>query len=158
MTWKACADRIVRKHTSDPCPHCEGTTTPEQTAVADAASLDLFAAPTTPPSNGTPTSDAAAASLTPETLSKLQRKVLDVIWQARGYGVTDEQIGIVAGLSGNTVRPRRGELEQAGFVEQRVWEGKLLTAPTQSGRQAALWYPTGKLVRMVELLRQGWAA
>lgn len=49
-------------------------------------------------------------------------------------GLTDEEIGERTGLAGNTVRPRRLELEEGGLVCD---SGR--TRPTQSGRRATVW-------------------
>lgn len=48
-------------------------------------------------------------------------------------GATDEQIQEALDLSGNTERPRRGELLTSGQVQA------VGTRATQSGRQAAVW-------------------
>lgn len=43
-------------------------------------------------------------------------RVLDAIRRA-DFGLTDEEIGVATGLPANSVRPRRGELVEAGWVE-----------------------------------------
>ena len=79
---------------------------------------------------GSPTSAAAADSLTPSTLNELQRRVLEYI-AARPS--TDEEIAEGLGLSPSTARPRRVELWRRWLIVQ---DG---TRPTRSGRQATVW-------------------
>lgn len=72
----------------------------------------------------------AAISMHP-TAGTLRALVLDYL---RSHGpATDEQIADALGMSGNTERPRRVELERAGLV---VRTG---TGRTRSGRAAAEW-------------------
>ena len=78
------------------------------------------------------TSMAAADSLDPDTLNKLQAKVMATI-QAAPAGLTDEEIAARLNMNPSTERPRRIELQKRGFIEQA---GTRLTA---SGRQAAVW-------------------
>jgi hypothetical protein len=78
------------------------------------------------------TSMAAADSLDPDTLNKLQGKVLATI-QAAPAGLTDEEISARLGMNPSTQRPRRIELQKRGFIEQAG------TRRTASGRQAAVW-------------------
>lgn len=49
-------------------------------------------------------------------------------------GATDEALGDALGLAGNTLRPRRRELEQAELVKD---SGRY--ALTKSGRKATVW-------------------
>jgi len=49
-------------------------------------------------------------------------------------GLTDEEIGRAAGLDGNSVRPRRKELESVGLI---VPSGH--KRPTRSGSKAIVW-------------------
>lgn len=77
------------------------------------------------------TSRAAAESVV--NAGTLREKVRDFIADSDD-GATDEEVQIGLGLSGNTVRPRRRELEKAGHV---VDSGR--TRATQSGRQAVVW-------------------
>ncbi len=79
---------------------------------------------------GSPTSAAAADSLTPSTLNELQKRVLEFI-AARPS--TDEEIADGLGISPSTARPRRVELWRRWLI---VKDG---TRPTRSGRQAAVW-------------------
>jgi len=77
------------------------------------------------------TSVAAAGAIEP-TAATLRMAVLGVI--AATGGATDEEIQAALGLAGNTQRPRRVELCEAGRV---VDSG--VRRPTKSGRQAAVW-------------------
>ena len=81
------------------------------------------------------TSMAAADSLDPDTLNKLQAKVLATI-QAAPAGLTDEEIAARLNMNPSTERPRRIELQKRGFIEQAG------TRRTASGRQAAVWRAT----------------
>lgn len=78
------------------------------------------------------TSVAAAASMKPHA-GRLRDVVLQAIAAAPA---TDEEIALRTGLAGNTVRPRRVELQRAGLVEEC---GKRKTA---SGRNAVVWKVT----------------
>lgn len=49
-------------------------------------------------------------------------------------GATDDEIAVTLGLDGNSVRPRRGELEK----QERIrWSGKVRR--TRTGRYARVW-------------------
>lgn len=86
-----------------------------------------------PPSNGTPTSNAAAANVAPRTPSQRMR-IMDYL-QTRGIdGATDQEIADALGLDLNTVRPRRGELAEMGAIFKSE-----ATRPTKTGNAAAVW-------------------
>lgn len=87
------------------------------------------------PFSDTQTSFDAALAIEPH-LQKLERVVLECIqkWTALTFGITDERVSEETGLSGNTVRPRRGSLVEKGLVE---WSG--LTRRTKAGRPAKVW-------------------
>lgn len=82
---------------------------------------------------GSETSAAAAASMTPETMSALQRRVLEFISSRGEEGATDEECQRELGMNPSTQRPRRGELANAGLI---VESGTRLTA---SRRRATVW-------------------
>lgn len=82
---------------------------------------------------GSATSMEAAASLTPETLSGMQRRVFEFIRDRGKEGATDEECQRELGMNPSTQRPRRGELADAGLI---VESGTRLTA---SRRRAAVW-------------------
>ena len=92
--------------------------------------------PTLPFQKHSATSRAAAESVV--NAGTLRAKVRDFIADLGGYGATDEEVQNALNLSGNTVRPRRRELEKAGHV---VDSGR--TRATQSGRQAVVWIAKG---------------
>lgn len=96
----------------------------------------LFDNPTharAPFARGSATSEAAAVAIQPQ-MNPLQAAVLDAI-RARGeYGATDQEIEEATGLSGNTVRPRRGELKAAGRIQEAAF-----TRKTKSNRDASVW-------------------
>lgn len=83
-----------------------------------------------PPTNHTPTSDAAAVAIEPSAAT-LRGVVLRFIEQQGNYGATREEIQLGTGLGGDTVRPRVWELEKAALVK-----GSGITRPTKSGKQA----------------------
>lgn len=86
-----------------------------------------------PYARGSETSRAAAESIAP-AMPELRHRVWLALELAGQNGLTDEEIGERTGLGGNTVRPRRGELERTGLV---VDSGR--TRPTKSGRRATVW-------------------
>lgn len=69
----------------------------------------------TPPHVDNETSRAAAQEIVP-TVKHLQKIVLDCVKRSADYGVTSDDIERFTGLSGNTVRPRRRELEKMGLI------------------------------------------
>ena len=96
------------------------------------------------PTNGTPTSQAAAASLRGH-VGRLEAVVLDAIRAAGERGLTGEEIEDATGLSGNTSRPRLVTLRGLGLVMKATDdEGQVMTRPTRSGRQAVCWVATSE--------------
>lgn len=84
------------------------------------------------------TSLAAAEAIQPR-LNELQRIVRAAIQMGANNprdsdGATDEEISRFTGLPGNTVRPRRRELQLAGLIRDSD-----RTRATASGRQAVVW-------------------
>ena len=79
-----------------------------------------------------PTSREAAERIA-GSAGALRQRVYEALC-ASPDGLTDQEIEERTGLSGNTVRPRRGELQKAGFVvdsgDQRM---------TKSCRFATVW-------------------
>lgn len=95
-----------------------------------------FLAPATlsaPFVRGSQTSAEAAASLTPETLGALQRRVFEFIRDRGEDGATDEECQQQLGMNPSTQRPRRGELADGGLI---VASGTRLTS---SRRRATVW-------------------
>lgn len=129
--------------------------------------LALFDSPPEPLTNGNANSAAAASTLDPDTLNERQHRVLNAIWKGRRSGVTDQKIEEATGLDGSTVRPRRGELWEAGWIVARrtdsgapiLWHpSKQMRAErlkaaqngeTRAGNPATLWYPSQKCVNAV---------
>lgn len=85
----------------------------------------------TPHARGSETSLRAAASVVPRAAKTVRAKVLD---RLRACPSTDEELCDALGLGGNTVRPRRRDLETDGIV---IDSGK--RRPTRSGRLAVVW-------------------
>lgn len=89
-----------------------------------------------PHTAGSDTSREAAEAIEPEKGS-LQYEVLAYLRKMRSFGSTDEQGAQALGISGNTYRPRRRELEIMGFVKETD-----MRRPTESGRTATVWRAT----------------
>ena len=64
----------------------------------------------------------------------LRRQVYEFIRDRGEHGATDEEIATGLGMNPSTVRPRRGEAQEAGLI---VDSG--LTRKTASGRAAIVW-------------------
>jgi hypothetical protein len=79
------------------------------------------------------TSFAAERAIKPKA-RQLRAKVFLFILSRGALGATLEEIEQGLKLPGNTVRPRRVELEEKGFVK-----GSGKTRPTASGRSAIVW-------------------
>jgi hypothetical protein len=75
-----------------------------------------------------------AANQIKEPSKSLREQVYGLLKALGENGATDEEIGIALNLPGNTVRPRRRELQLQDRIEIT---GK--TRKTQSGRAAAVW-------------------
>ncbi len=80
---------------------------------------------------GSDTSLLAAEQIEPSA-GTLRRVVLDYL--RRAGGATDEQIGDALSMQGNTVRPRRRELELSGLVAKSSERRR-----NHSGRWAVVW-------------------
>jgi len=111
---------------------------PAPTAIEAPAHVSGFGHPRTPTA-GAPfvkhsiTSREAARQIAAH-MPELRHRVWCEIELAGANGLTDEEVSERTGLAGNTVRPRRGELERDGFV---VDSGR--TRATASGRRATVW-------------------
>ena len=99
----------------------------------DAAGLRL-------PYNGEPpsqahsaTSQAAAASIK-KRIGPMHKRVIAYLKDRPDFGATDEEMMAALNMGGNTLRPRRRELE----LMKRVWNSGM-TRPTKSGRAAVVW-------------------
>ena len=79
------------------------------------------------------TSRAAAISIA-ETAESLRAEVYRYIARCGAYGATDEETQTALHMVGNTERPRRIELFDAGIVADSG-----ARRPTRSGRQAVVW-------------------
>jgi hypothetical protein len=87
---------------------------------------------TVAPHNGTATSKAAAKAIEPHINSQ-QQAMLHWYRTYGSNGVTDQEMVDSSGFSGDSVRPRRGELVSMGLV---VDSGR--TRATKTGRQATV--------------------
>lgn len=79
------------------------------------------------------TSRQAAINFMPKVGTK-RRAVLDCIERQMYAGATDEELQRWLNMTGNTERPRRVELLNAGFIKDSG-----MTRPTLSGEQAVVW-------------------
>lgn len=92
--------------------------------------LPLFAAPAV---RSSPTSVAAARSLSADTVTGLKRSVVAFLRKRGDHGATDEEMQAGIPMPASTQRPRRIELVKLGLV---VEAGSRKTA---SGRYAVAW-------------------
>jgi hypothetical protein len=79
------------------------------------------------------TSFAAAVAVVPD-VQTLREEVYQYMWRAGPEGRTDEENQIGLKMTGNTERPRRRELQDAG----RIFSTSR-TRLTSSGRRAVVW-------------------
>lgn len=70
-----------------------------------------------PPHNGTPTSLRAARKIRP-FVSGLRAVVYEAIKSGGWQGITDLEGEALTGLKGDTYRPRRIELADAGYIKK----------------------------------------
>lgn len=90
-------------------------------------------APPVPAQRHSRTSRAAARSMRLHA-GQVQRRILRALAEAGPRGLTDREIQDLVGLSGDTERPARIRLVEAGLV---IDSGS--TRPTASSRRAAVW-------------------
>lgn len=88
--------------------------------------------PPAPPTNGTPTSNAAAERIEP-TAGTLRAQLLEYVRRCKTHGATDEEMQIALTMNPSTQRPRRQELEKMGWVARTTH-----TRLTKSGRHAVI--------------------
>lgn len=100
---------------------------------SDAPAGPLFAPTPAPAVRHSPTSVAAAESLTWETMNEGQRKVYQFIAAQGGHGATDEECQLRMPMDPSTQRPRRRELERQGLI---IKDG---TRKTRANKAAAVW-------------------
>ena len=86
-----------------------------------------------PPAQNTDTSRAAARAIRPNA-GTLRAMVRNHIILQGSYGATDQEIQQALNLSGDTERPRRIELWNAGFIVDSGFIRK-----TDSGQSAVVW-------------------
>lgn len=87
-----------------------------------------------PPSQPTPTSEAAAQSVKGPVSGRQRNAVLNVLRTKGEHGATDEEIQTELGLNPSAERPRRIELQELGLVRDSG-----TTRQTRSGRSAVVW-------------------
>ena len=100
---------------------------------SDAPAGPLFAAAKAPAVRHSPTSVAAAESVTVEDMTEGPRRVYQFIAAQGGHGATDEECQLRMPMDPSTQRPRRRELEKLGLVFS---DG---TRKTRANKNAAVW-------------------
>lgn len=93
----------------------------------------LFPIDPYPPSQPSPTSQAAAVAIEPKCVT-LRRLYLDWLRAQKDQGGTDEEAQDALHLGGSTQRPRRVECVHGGLVRD---SGR--TRKTRSGRETVVW-------------------
>ena len=86
-----------------------------------------------PPSQPTPTSRAAARAAR-HSSARVRAMIRNHLVLCGSYGATDPEIQAALNLSGDTERPRRGDLFKAGFCIDSGFK-----RPTASGLMAIVW-------------------
>lgn len=94
--------------------------------------------PSPPAQRHSATSVAAAEAVKPAA-GRLRAEVLAAIRRAGRAGLTDAEGQAATGIGGDTWRPRRRELQDAGLIRD---SGKRRT--TGHGREAVVWVVTDK--------------
>lgn len=92
--------------------------------------------------NQTETSQRAALSAWPKA-GTARARVLDAVAACGEYGATDDELVWDTDLPANTVRPRRGELVEHGWLTAAVDDaGQPRTRATTTGHDAQVWVLT----------------
>lgn len=99
-------------------------------SISKASSLPV---PTAPYVKHSETSKEAAEAIEPK-VSALQGMVLKYIQSKGLLGATDQEVQTALGMTGNTQRPRRRELE----IMRLIVDTKI-TRKSASGRNATVW-------------------
>ena len=96
--------------------------------------FDLLYGGTAPHQRHSDTSRAAAVTLDDDRRATLRGQVYRFLRQHGDDGATDEEIQQALDLNGNTERPRRCELFEAGMVADSG-----MRRLTRNGRKAVVW-------------------
>ena len=91
---------------------------------------DLFEPRLARPSVPVETSEAAAESMK-GIAPKIRARIVAWLKDRGSWGATEQEVEVALGLSGNTVRPRLFEAQEAGEIERTD-----KTRPTRSRRKA----------------------
>lgn len=91
-----------------------------------------------PPAQRHSRTSIAAAKSIKKALAPLQARVIGYLRECAA-GATDEQMATALNMQGNTLRPRRIELQERGFIRDSG-----LTLKTKAGRSAVVWIATNK--------------
>jgi hypothetical protein len=97
---------------------------------------------------GSDTSEEAAFLIGPKAAT-LRADVLRHLDYCGQYGATDEEVQVALQMAGNTVRPRRIELETAGLVVRTA-----TTRVTQAGRRAHVYVITARGLAWMQRLAE----
>lgn len=101
------------------------------------------------------TSAASSAAVEPRTGTQRWRvlhAVGAVATDPRAVGLTDVEIQDATGLPANSLRPRRGELVDGGWLED---SGR---TRTHHGNEHVVWVLSSKAVQLLAADREGWGA
>ena len=94
------------------------------------------------PSNGTPTSNAAALNMTTARASQIGAKLMAYMAGRGRYGATLQEAEMDTGINGNTLRPRMLTLRKRGQVVDSGQYRKTLDGNNAVGWVVADEYPT----------------
>lgn len=92
-----------------------------------------------PPFEAASETSHAAAVAVMDTADTKRARVLSWIQRSGSYGATADEIETAINMIGNTVRPRIRELYLLGHIVRKARDGKQVTRPTRSGKQAVVW-------------------
>lgn len=110
---------------------------PAAAALKPVGDLGVQVSPSAPQ-----TSQAAALTAWPKAGTQ-RGAILEDVAAAGERGCTDDELVAALNLSANTVRPRRGELVDGGWlVQDRNDDGTPRTRPSAQGNPAAVWVLT----------------
>jgi hypothetical protein len=87
-----------------------------------------------PPSQAHSTTSRAAGASIKKHIGPMHKRVLAYLNERPDHGATDDEMIEALVMGGNTLRPRRRELE----LMERLWNSGR-TRPTTSGRAAVVW-------------------
>lgn len=135
-------------------PTAAATPGPPSDPLLDAKLRSALHRPVTTPSSllsrrtttarGAPSTSRKAGRKASIKAGQNRHRVLTWIVESGEVGLTDEEMQD-KGMSPNTQRPRRGELDRSGFIEPRKGpHGGTMVRPTRSDTPATIWVATAE--------------